>query len=106
MKVLITAIVGCVILLGLSGNASSDSLTFQCPNGTFVSKNDKIGEVKAKCGPPASIEKRSDRKGLPRQYTSVKIQEWTYNQGPAGFIYVLTFENGVLKDIENVGQGK
>jgi hypothetical protein len=84
----------------------ADSLTFQCPNGTFVSRGDRMGEVKVKCDPPTDVNKWKETRGSHNRWEEIQIEQWTYNPGPQGFLYVLTFENGVVKKIENVGIGR
>lgn len=95
-----------LILVFRAASLHADSLTFQCPNGAFVSRLDRMGEVKVKCDPPMDVSKWTEKRGSHRHWEEIQIEQWTYNPGPTGFIYVLTFENGVVKKIENVGIGR
>lgn len=40
-----------------------------------------------------------------RKKEKVKIDEWTYNRGPAEFIRYLRFENGILTNIATGDKG-
>jgi len=74
---------------------------FRCPNGSLILINDRISEVKRKCGPPTEASRRQERIGWGYVLETVEIEEWTYNLGPTSFMTYLTFENGRLTRIES-----
>lgn len=84
----------------------------------LVSVGDTTIEVLLKCGEPSLREvvgyekkgsywERTYRKGTYNE-TCQKIEIWYYNSGKGGFIRILTFKGGVLKDVESgdYGSGK
>jgi hypothetical protein len=74
---------------------------FRCPAGSLILVNDRISEVRKKCGPPTEASQRQERKGWGYVLETVEIEEWTYNLGPTSFMVYLTFENGRLTRIES-----
>lgn len=74
---------------------------FRCPDGSLILINDRISEVRRKCGPPTLAGQRQERKGWGYILETVEIEEWTYNLGPTSFMLYLTFENGRLTRIES-----
>ena len=113
MKLTIIIYIALIVFsLALSNNVSADSLTCGDADEYIVSTNDRMSEVKVKCGEPSDINAwEIDRvigystPDIPAKQTRehiterIKIEEWTYNFGPDRFIYYLRFENGVLKSI-------
>lgn len=115
---LLIFISGCLILL-----KSNDCAAFRCGNG-LVTTGDTKGKVLIECGKPSFIEKagskksskiredkqvkRGDRLTSHKQYKEVpqKTEKWYYNCGEKDFIYILTFENGVLQKEDTAGRGK
>jgi hypothetical protein len=78
---------------------------FQCPDGSLTLINDRVAEVRRKCGPPTAASQRQERKGWGYVLETVEIEEWTYNLGPTSFMFYLTFENGRLTRIESGDYG-
>ena len=76
--------------------------TFRCPSHELVSTGDNISVVLMKCGEPYHKERRSAG-GTPAM--GPEVEEWTYNEGGGDFMYILTFNNGKLIRIQNVGSG-
>jgi len=74
---------------------------FRCPDGSLILINDRISEVRRKCGPPTEASQRQERKGWGYVLETVEIEEWTYNLGSTSFMIYLTFENGRLTRIES-----
>jgi hypothetical protein len=69
----------------------------------------KKGDKKAKRGKKDKDYGRDDRPAVRREYDKVskkRMEKWYYNCGDNDFIYVLTFEGGVLKKEETEGYGK
>lgn len=97
---------------------------FRCGSG-FVSAGDSKAKVLLECGKPTSKEKAGSKKKK-RHYSKAEkeknqhqmttrtgvrektkpVEKWYYNCGENDFIYVLTFEGGVLKNEETGGYGK
>lgn len=105
-------LVGTVLLLpALLGEA----LAFRCGSG-LIKEGDKTGKVLIECGPPTHKEQVGKKTGRPhRDGRSLKeggsrslgkVERWYYNCGEHDFIYVLTFSDGVLKEITTEGYGK
>lgn len=88
------------------------ALALQC-DGQVVSMGYSTWRVREICGEPADV--REIQHILPRRYydpyrqisveTFVLINKsvWTYNFGPNRLVYVLTFENDKLTNIETAG---
>lgn len=104
--------------------AWSDCSAFRCGSG-FVSAGDSKTKVLLECGKPTSKEKagskkrkksytKSEREKDQRQQSTYAtkrekpkpLEKWYYNCGENDFIYVLTFEGGILKSEETGGYGK
>lgn len=114
-------------LLGLSHDAQA--LAFRCNSYVIDVGMHKI-EVMKKCGNPATRDQRVERRRLGvRQNTTnqamppelangnrnsleyereieIQIEEWVYNFGSQQFMQLLTFEDGRLKQIQDLGYGK
>lgn len=98
---------------------------FRCGD-ELVSIGDTKGRVLIQCGPPthkettsvksrerdASYEAGSTLQGktkvATRKTKTERVERWYYNCGANDFIYVLTFEGGILtaEDTEGHGRGK
>jgi uncharacterized protein DUF2845 len=92
-----------------SAALATESETMRCARG-IVSIGDTAGEVLGKCGEPAyatqRMEKRGDERGYRyRTFTTVAIDDWTYNFGPNEFMYRLLIENGRVAMIESLEHG-
>ena len=99
-----------------------DGQAFRCGSGLVI-EGDRTGKVLIECGAPTSKEvagtktterSRVDRGKKTRKASGPgtrrenpgKVERWTYNCGEHDFIYVLTFEGGVLTKEETMGYGK
>jgi hypothetical protein len=80
--------------------------TFRCPDGDITSTGDNIGEVAIKCGQPTYKTHRVVESGSYKGFTTIEIDEWTYNMGPRDFVYTLKFHNGILSSITSGNYGK
>lgn len=90
------------------------------------SKLVREGDPKAKilkiCGEPDAVQRRSVlRAGIPprlgrdytegdllipdRSYVEVIVEEWTYNFGPRRLMRIVRFENGLVREVEQLGYG-
>jgi len=109
--------VAAVLVLTLPGGAQA----FRCGSG-LVKIGDTTGKVLIECGPPTYKEgagtktteksvKTAKTKDVPAERkttrgSSRKVQRWFYNCGEHDFLYILTFEGGVLTKEETQGYGK
>jgi len=90
---------------------------FRC-SGRIIHVGDTQDFVLDKCGPPTSIEERTERfaRGFRQRYpesheelnyiiSEIQIEVWTYNLGRTQFIRYLTFKNRKLTRIETGDYG-
>jgi hypothetical protein len=100
-----------------------DGLAFRCGSGLVIA-GDRTGKVLIECGPPTSKEvagskkqgkshptdrakkTRSSSESGSHREDSGKVERWFYNCGEHDFVYILTFEGGVLTKEETKGYGK
>jgi hypothetical protein len=80
---------------------SGDAFAFRCGD-EMISTGDSRAGVLMKCGKPNHTDKFSAKKS---KRGGQGIEKWYYNCGNGDFVYVLTFENGVLKNEETEGRG-
>jgi hypothetical protein len=103
------------------------ALALRCGN-RVITDGDPMIKVKKYCGDPDVVQQRSIvRSGIPRSnsrvddpdtpprddellirdrsYVEVLIEDWTYNFGPNKLMRLIRFENGVVRDIEQLGYG-
>lgn len=81
----------------------------------IVDVGDHKIDVLKKCGEPMLTERRTRIVGQElhhpgwtldiNQYEEIIIDEWTYNFGPYKLMQYLRFENGILKEIDDLGYG-
>lgn len=98
----------------------TESSAFRCGTG-MVTIGDSRTKVLMTCGKPASKEKQSAARSHKKKKKKVErdisdstkrrkyvagIEKWIYNCGEDDFIYVLTFEDGKLKNEDTEGRGK
>lgn len=93
-----------MMFLGVDPASSTDWDTFRCKNG-LVSRNDIMAEVIKKCGQPSLTNKREETYYRGGALVIFTVEEWTYNQGPYEFMYLLRFENGRVARIESLDTG-
>ena len=88
---------------------------FRCGNHLVV-EGDTRAAVRAKCGDPTDISRRSVlrppiiwRYGRPIRVghddIEVEVESWVYNLGTNRFMRRLRFEDGVVVEIETLGYG-
>jgi hypothetical protein len=99
-------------LLGLSVPASA---ALRC-GVHLISEGDTAGELHARCGPPAEVERKTGLRppviwihGRPVRVgdgdIEVTIEFWTYNFGPNQLMRRVKLEDGRVKEIETLGHG-
>ena len=72
-------------------------------------KKGKTGDKKAKRQKKDKGDSKDSRPAVREEYDNVskkRVEKWYYNCGDNDFIYILTFEGGVLKKEETGGYGK
>jgi hypothetical protein len=100
----------------------SDAHAFRCGD-EIVGTGDSKAKVLIRCGKPTHKEKVGVKKSTrtkgqkhgaeDNQYvydtkrsTSKSVEKWSYNCGKDDFIYVLTFEGGVVVKEDTDGRGR
>jgi hypothetical protein len=106
---------------------AAPAFALRCGN-RVISNGDPMIKVKKYCGDPDAVQQRTIvRSGLPRgrsrvddpdtpprddellirdrSYVEVLVEDWTYNFGPNKLMRLIRFENGVVRDIEQLGYG-
>jgi len=79
----------------------------------LVDVGDTREQVRALCGEPTDVSVRVETRsvhvrvagGIVTQAASVLVETWTLNFGPQRFMKRLTFQDGVVTDIETLGRG-
>ncbi|MGR8935118.1 MAG: DUF2845 domain-containing protein [Gammaproteobacteria bacterium] len=94
--------------------SNSSYAALRCGN-SLIDIGDYKGDVLRLCGPPAIKERHYGVKGQElrdfgntlefNRYEQVTIDEWIYNFGPRRLQQYLRFENGVLREIRDLGYG-
>ncbi|MDA8124171.1 MAG: DUF2845 domain-containing protein [Deltaproteobacteria bacterium] len=119
-KLTMLSIAAALLTAIIPGNGAA----FRCGDGLAI-VGDKTGKVLIECGPPTAKEsagaraggkivkkterpKKKEKSATPavRREASPKVERWFYNCGEHDFVYVLTFEGGVLAKEETEGYGK
>lgn len=88
----------------------------RCGN-QLVRAGDHKMDVLDACGEPDYVDRRMGVRGMrlrhpPQnaleidQFEQVDIEEWTYDFGPRKFRQMLRFENGFLKEIDQLNYGR
>jgi len=133
-KIVIASCVGLLMLTGhtdcaafrcgdgfVSEGASKTKVLLECGQPTSKEKagvkketgkpatKGKTGDKKAKRQKKDKMDSKDSRPAVRAEYDTVskkRIEKWYYNCGDNDFIYILTFEGGVLKKEETGGYGK
>ncbi len=87
-----------LVLLFASVNSVSASDVFMCGSQTIV-KGDTTVKAMASCGEPSYTEL------LNPGFKDSRVENWFYNCGSGGFLYVLKFVDGRLQDVATEGSG-
>ncbi len=106
-----TLALGMAIILG----TGSLALGLTC-NRQVVSEGQTAWQVMAMCGEPTHVEEKVQTVFIQlydeqfRRYILsplyVRKTQWTYNFGPSRLVYLLTFEEGTLRQIQTGGYGR
>jgi hypothetical protein len=106
----LAVLLGCALWL-----ISNEALALRCGQ-RLVHIGDHKMDVLEICGDPEWTDRRIGLRGISMgppgggltldRYEEVVIDEWVYNFGPRQFKQLLTFENGVLKKIDELDYGR
>jgi len=108
-----------LLILGLA--LAQPALALRC-GGKLVREGDPKPKIRKICGEPVAIQQRTVlRTGIParlgrditddellvpgRSLVEVVVEEWTYNFGPRRLMRVVRFENGLVREVEQLGSG-
>lgn len=99
-------------LLAFAADARADAL--RCGN-RVISHGDHVSKVLRYCGEPVTVESRVVQRSVVafgsllylghRLVEDVVIEEWTYNFGPRKLMRQVRLENGIVKDVRELGYG-
>lgn len=118
MRPVLTATLSLAAALSVS-LVTSSALAFRC-DGRVIEVGDRIHEVRARCGEPASIVPsteehttfaaaggRGSRSGLSGTSVTrtIAIETWIYDRGPSRAMVELVFRDGILVRITRLGRG-
>lgn len=120
---MVKIVMSAALLMLLLAALPEEARAFRCGSGLVI-VGDRTGKVLIECGPPTSREaagskrqgkshpsdrakrtRNSSESVIPRE-DSGKVERWFYNCGEHDFVYLLTFEGGVLTKEETKGFGK
>lgn len=115
------AAVGLAMGLGFARPAQATSM--RCGR-KLVDRGDRSHEVRSLCGEPDARDSRTESRTVRKvvhvpcgpqgkgrcaqvveRTVNVQVEVWTYDEGPRRLIRYLTFENGVLVDIDTGSHG-
>jgi hypothetical protein len=84
-------------------SARADSI--QCDGG-IVSVGDSKIDLLGKCGPPALVDERPDKRWTSTGGRAlVAVEQWTYNFGPNRFLQFVTLVDGRVTRVDRGGYG-
>lgn len=86
------------VLFFASVNSVWASDTFRC-GSELVLRGDSTAKAMASCGEPSYTEL------LNPGFRDSRVENWFYNCGSGGFLYVLRFVEGRLQNVEIQGSG-
>lgn len=133
MRLQSSILISLLSLVCLCTKSSAQALAFRC-NSYVIDVGMHKMDVINKCGNPAMAERRIERRRLgvhqhnivgaqqtfvqPAQVHTnrgaieyqreieIQVEEWVYNFGPQRFMQLLIFEDGRLKQIQDLGYGQ
>lgn len=114
-KNFVRTLAGCALALLLCSSAHANSDGMRCGN-KLVTDGDTRADVRAKCGEPVDIERRTILQGASydvagrhifygHTLVEVPVELWTYNLGPYKLMRRIHFIDGVVDEIEVLGYG-
>jgi hypothetical protein len=130
MRLNLSALLVGLTFIGMSPSPAAQPLAFRC-NSYVIDVGMHKMDVMTKCGKPGMADRRTERRRLGvRQHDlvgshlvrtqiptnrsaieyereiEIQVEEWVYNFGPQQFMQLLIFEDGRLKQIQDLGYGK
>jgi len=91
--------------LAAPAQAVAADTSLRCDGG-IVSVGDFKVDLLAKCGEPALVEERLDKRWAgPGVRSAVTVEQWTYNFGPNRFLQFVTLVTGKVTAVERGGYG-
>jgi hypothetical protein len=118
----VVAGLGAALALVLAGAQATADSGFRCESGRLVSLGDHMSEVRSKCGDPAFVAQRVEKRRVKvkvrrwvvdqmeevveEREVEVPIDEWTYDMGPSRFIRIVSFENLRVTGVAARGYGQ
>jgi hypothetical protein len=97
MKKILTVVLLLFFVMLVTGASADDS--FRC-GSELVNPGASTVKVLLRCGPP------SYKEILNPGFEGSRVENWFYNCGSSGFLYVLRFVEGTLAAINNEGYGR
>jgi hypothetical protein len=105
MKILLIG----AILTCLPALAAAQSI--RC-DGKIINQGITQAEVSARCGPPVQVDRRPAYTG-PLGYANGRVitgadddsEVWTYNFGPSKLMQRISFQGGIVVNVESLGYG-
>jgi hypothetical protein len=99
-----------VLLLAGAVRPPAAAATWRCGK-RLVGVGDSVGQVLARCGGPSyqneSLEAVTVRiSPLEKLTRFVSVERWIYDRGPHEFVRELTFRDGILAHIAELGYGE
>ena len=88
-----------LILFLLCASPAAASDTFRC-GPEIVTRGESTVETLIACGKP------SVREVLNPGIAGSRVENWFYNCGSGGFLYVLRYVDGRLQDVKTAGYGR
>jgi hypothetical protein len=108
-KMLVLAVITVFLVIMKAG----DSIAFRCGSG-LVRAGDSKTKVLVECGNPTYKEFGKAKRRIDgasgvssaRSHNMPLVEKWYYNCGDYDFIYVLEFENNILRSEDTIERGK
>ena len=108
----IVPLLAAAALLAFGAHARADAL--RCGN-RVISHGDHVSKVLRYCGEPVAIESRLVQRSVVAYGSlfhpglglveDVVVEEWTYNFGPRKLMRQVRLENGIVKNVRELGYG-
>jgi hypothetical protein len=102
-RVALAALLAAGALAPAFPGARADS-SIRCDGG-IVSVGDSKLDLLGKCGPPALVDERPDKRWTASGRAVVAVEQWTYNFGPNQFLQFVTVVDGKVVGVERGGYG-
>ena len=112
-RIPIIALAAFLTVAPIQGSLASEAM--RC-GSKIIDDGDTTAEVRAKCGEPSSISKRTilrrpvyyrhgQRYSYGTEMVEVPVEYWTYNFGPSKLMRRIRFVDGLVEEIETLDYG-